>query len=111
MQSNKVLANERIYIDFSHLREYTLGTVNHNISVTKLQVKINTQKEGRRNFLLKVYTAKEAAEVLKLTPNTIKKMVKDGRLKGSFITDGRRSIRVTEEAIREFLANTQRKEE
>ena len=91
------------------MNEYTLGTVNHNISVTKLQVKINTQKEGRRNFLLKVYTAKEAAEVLKLTPNTIKKMVKDGRLKGSFITDGRRSIRVTEEAIREFLANTQRR--
>ena len=61
--------------------------------------------------MLKVYTAVEAAEILKVKPVTIKRMVKDGRLKGSFITDGRRSIRVTEEAIREFLANTQRKEE
>ena len=61
--------------------------------------------------MLKVYTAVEAAEILKVKPVTIKRMVKDGRLKGSFITDGRRSIRVTEEAIREFLKNTQRKEE
>lgn len=61
--------------------------------------------------MLKVYTAAEAAEILRVKPITIKRMVKDGRLKGSFITDGRRSIRVTEEAIREFLKNTQRKEE
>lgn len=111
MQLYKYNSIEQKYIDFVQLNEYTVVTVNHNISVAKLAVKINTQNEGRRNFLLKVYTAKEAAEVLKLTPNTIKKMVKDGRLKGSFITDGRRSIRVTEEAIREFLQNTQRKKE
>ena len=61
--------------------------------------------------MLKVYTAVEAAEIPRVKPVTIKRMVKDGRLKGSFITDGRRSIRVTEEAIREFLKNTQRKEE
>lgn len=61
--------------------------------------------------MLKVYTATEAAEILKVKPITIKKMVKDGRLEGSFIADGRRSIRITEEAIREFLKNTQRKEE
>lgn len=61
--------------------------------------------------MLKVYTTSEAAELLRVKPNTIRKMVKDGRLKGSFITDGRRSIRVTEEDIREFLANTQRKKE
>lgn len=59
--------------------------------------------------MLKVYTAVEAAEILRVKPVTIKRMVKDGRLKGSFITDGRRSIRVTEDAIREFLANTQRR--
>ena len=61
--------------------------------------------------MLKVYTTSEAAELLRVKPNTIRKMVKDGRLKGSFITDGRRSIRVTEDAIREFLASTQRKKE
>ena len=61
--------------------------------------------------MLKVYTAAEAAEILKVKPVTIKRMVKDGRLKGSFIAGGIRSIRVTEEDIREFLTNTQRKKE
>jgi len=51
---------------------------------------------------LVVYTAEETAEILKVSLDTIRNWVSIGKLKGSKI-GGEKNIRVTEEAIRDFL--------
>jgi len=49
---------------------------------------------------IKVYTPDEVAEILKVTPATIRDMLRKGKLKGTQIG---RHWRVTEEEIRRFL--------
>lgn len=49
---------------------------------------------------IKFYTIQDAAEALKVTPQTIRAWIKQGRIKGQRIG---RPILITESNIREFL--------
>lgn len=49
---------------------------------------------------MKIYTPEEAAQILKLNGQTIRRFLREGRLKGSKIG---RTWRITEEQIKEFL--------
>jgi len=50
---------------------------------------------------LKVYTPEEAAKILKLSPKTVRKYLREGELKGAKLG---KEWRITEEQLREFLA-------
>lgn len=56
------------------------------------------------------YTRDEAAEILKVKPDTISLWIRQGKLRGSRIGGGK-NVRVTEEAIKEFLAKTEVRKE
>lgn len=49
---------------------------------------------------VKFYTVRETAEALNVTPQTVRKYIKEGRLKGQRVG---RPILITEKDVREFL--------
>jgi excisionase family DNA binding protein len=62
----------------------------------------------RRAKMDKLYTTKEVAEILKVTVNTIKLWLREGRLKGTKIG---KSWRINEDDLRMFAPITPTKEE
>jgi excisionase family DNA binding protein len=53
----------------------------------------------------RVYTVKEVASLLKMHEESVRRIVKQGRMKAFRIGNGPRAeIRITESAIREFLS-------
>lgn len=49
---------------------------------------------------IKVYTVKEVAAILRLHPQTVVRLLKDGDLRGALIG---REWRISDEAVREYL--------
>lgn len=50
-----------------------------------------------------IYLAKEVAEILGITVSSVYNMVKIGRLKAVHIGAGQREMRITRQALEEFL--------
>ena len=59
----------------------------------------------KEKLVSEIYDTAQVAEKLKLNPVTVVRLVKSGKLQGTFVySDSRgRGIRVTEEALEEFM--------
>lgn len=51
----------------------------------------------------KAYTAAEVAEMLGIAPNTVYRMIKQGKLRKIYIGCGSRELRIPKSAIEEYL--------
>ena len=63
------------------------------------------QKTCSYGAIVKLYTYKEVAEILRVSERTVWDLVKKGKLKACRIAG--RSIRITDDALREFVSQAE----
>lgn len=56
----------------------------------------------------KLYTTKQVAEILGLTPNTIRLYVREGKIKATRVGGERVIMRISESDIKAYIKNTKK---